>query len=63
MFWGVEFDEIHVNSSAAVPTTRTSITMPFRKNLGFKREPPGAAGDDRASPHLASIASGRRTAP
>ena len=26
-----------VNSSAAVPTTSTSITMPFRKNLGFKR--------------------------
>jgi hypothetical protein len=26
-----------VNSSAAVPTTSTSITMPFRKNFGFKR--------------------------
>ena len=32
---------IHVNSSAAVPTTSTSITMPFRKNLGFNE---GASG-------------------
>ena len=36
-----ELVEIHVNSNAAVPTTRTSITMPFRKNLGFNGEPPG----------------------
>jgi hypothetical protein len=35
-------DWIHVNSSAAVPTTSTSITMPFRKNLGFNGEPPGS---------------------
>jgi hypothetical protein len=39
--FGVDVVEIQVNSSAAVPTTRTSITMPFRKNFGFKREPPG----------------------
>jgi hypothetical protein len=26
-----------VNSNAAVPTTSTNMTMPFRKNLGFKR--------------------------
>jgi hypothetical protein len=35
-----------VNSSAIVPTTRTSMTMPFRKNFGFKREPPGRADDE-----------------
>jgi hypothetical protein len=28
---------IHVNNSAAVPTTSTSMTMPFRKNFGFNR--------------------------
>src|SRR5436309_7077530 len=33
---GEEADN-HVNSSAAVPTTSTSITMPLRKNLGFNR--------------------------
>jgi hypothetical protein len=38
---GVELAVIQVNNNAAVPTTRTSITMPFRKNFGFKREPPG----------------------
>ena len=37
MGFGCALDWIQVNSSAAVPTTRTSITMPFRKNLGFKR--------------------------
>ena len=27
------------------------MTMPFRKNFGFKREPPGVTtGDDRVSP-------------
>jgi hypothetical protein len=52
-----------VNSNAAVPTTRTSMTMPFRKNFGFKGEPPGASGDDRASPRETSIASGPRWAP
>jgi hypothetical protein len=46
-----------------VPTTSTSITMPFRKNLGFKREPPGQVSDDRAPPRLASIASGAPRTP
>ena len=32
---GVDEVVIQVNSKAAVPTTSTSITMPFRKNLGF----------------------------
>ena len=31
----------HVNSSAAVPSTSTIITMPFRKNLGFNEEASG----------------------
>src|SRR6186997_2966741 len=46
----VPLDWIQVNSSAAVPTTSTSITMPFRKNLGFKRSLRGRMGDDRAPP-------------
>ena len=32
---------IQVNSSAAVPSTSTTITMPLRKNLGFNE---GASG-------------------
>ena len=59
----VELDWIQVNSSAAVPTTRTSITMPFRKNLGFKRSLRGRASDDRAAPVIPSIASSAVTTP
>ena len=47
---GLPLDWIQVNSNAAVPTTSTSITMPFRKNLGFKRSLRGRVGDDRAPP-------------
>jgi hypothetical protein len=38
-------DVNHVNSRAAVPTTSTSITMPFRKNLGFNEEASDGTGD------------------
>ena len=35
----VVVDDVNdVNSSAAVPTTSTSITMPFRKNWGSTRQ-------------------------
>ena len=43
-------DVSHVNSSAAVPTTSTSITMPFRKNLGFNEGASGWNRRRRASP-------------
>jgi hypothetical protein len=52
-----------VNSNAAVPTTRTSITMPFRKNFGFKREPPVESGHDRASSACGEYSVGAGTGP
>ena len=55
--------EIQVNSSAAVPTTSTSITMPLRKNFGFNGSLRGEASDDRAPSRGASIASGSMTTP
>src|SRR5262245_54605696 len=46
----VVVDVNQVNSSAAVPTTSTSMTMPLRKNLGFNEEASGWNRRRRASP-------------